>query len=126
MLRAYACRQVRCLWGARPVVQDAMDEMQAIDPDVGSQPMPEPAGQSAHGTAAAQLLLHAQQVADELRSQAETEAADATALARQLEAQATQLYDEASADRDAAGRAAHECHGYQSRRHSWRANSAQI
>ena len=78
-----------------------MDGMQAIDPHMGT----EPSDESAHGTAAAQLLLHAQQVADELRGQAEQQAAEATALAQMLESESRRLHQEAAADREAAGRA---------------------
>src|SRR5438128_11283947 len=82
-----------------------MDGMQAIDPQPVTPAAVEPDGHTAHGTAAAQLLLHAQQVADELRTQAETQAAEASALAQRLEAEARQLHQEAVADREVAGRA---------------------
>ena len=102
MLRGYACRQVRYLFGGQGRrEQDLMDGMHAIDPDAAL----EPASGEARGTAAAQLLLHAQQVADELRQKAEQQASEAMALAEQLEGESRRLHDEAKADRDAAARA---------------------
>ena len=86
-----------------------MDGMQAIDPHSGTETDAETGADSGaettHGTAAAQLLLHAQQVADELRNQAEQQAAEATALAQTLESESRRLHDEATTDREAAGRA---------------------
>ena len=64
-----------------------MDGMQAIDPHSDAEAptgMPAGDGEQPGGTAAAKLLLHAQQVADELRSQAEQQAGDAMALAERL------------------------------------------
>jgi len=80
-----------------------MDGMQAIDPQSGTEADAETdavsGAETTHGTAAAQLLLHAQQVADELRNQAEQQAAEATALAQMLESESRRLHDEATTDR---------------------------